>query len=147
MILAVQVFQHFLCRFSSWSTRASSGPVCRSLLVAITDHFVFGTVAGRTLARHSSECQPFVMFEHSDTSCNQEFSNHTPSSAPVLLSTRASSTRDHPRDSHATRLDGAVLHLDSRQSLHVSLHSNLEAKLIEILAVCSQSHVDLPGYE
>ena len=53
-----RVSSELLCRFDSWSSRASSAPVSRSRFVVATGHIVSGTVVRRTRSLHSTECQP-----------------------------------------------------------------------------------------
>ena len=89
----------------------------------------------------------FVVLRTLARSANQEFSNHIRSSATVLFSTRANSTQNRPKDSHATCHDGAVLRLDAEQSLRQSLQPNPKTKLVEIVAVCRHQHVDQPKYD
>ena len=83
---------------------------------------------------------------HPDRSCNQVFANHIPSSAQEHFSTLASSTQDHPTDSHATHHDDA-LRLDANQSPHLSQKSNRGTRLSEIVVVSRHHRVDRPRYD
>ena len=82
-----------------------------------------------------------------DTFCNQVSSNRIPSPAPEPLSPRTNSTRDHPKDSHATHHDDAVLRRDATRSLHLSFQSDHETMLAENVVVCRHRHVDRPEYD
>ena len=140
------VSSELLCRFDSWSSRASSAPVSRSRFVIATGHIVSGTVVGRTrsLLPHSANLCDIA---HPDTSCTQVFTNSTSVMGARALPTLAGLTQGHPTDSHATHHDDAALRLDAKQSPHLSQQSNRETKFAETAVVCRHHHVDRTGYD
>ena len=136
-----------LCRFDTWSSRASSAPVSRSRFVVATGHIVSGTVARRTRSPHSAECQPFVIphkLTRLATRCSPIAFRHQRKSTSQLSQVRLRIIqRTH------TPLTMMTLHSvwKAKQSPHLSQQSVRETKLAEIVVVCRHRQVDRPRYD
>ena len=116
------VSSELLCRFDSWSSRASSAPVSRSRFDVATGHIVSGTVTERTNSFSAFHRVPTFVISHILTRLATKCS-------PIAVRQRKSTfqlSQIRLKIIQRTRLD-------AKQSPHLGQQSNRETKLAEIV--------------